>query len=119
MDLRLDGLTQPIAGIESLAAQEVFEIMVHRILEATPTGDAQNGWLPLNSAPKDGTDVDLFGFIKEHMAEPSRIADAHYSEGQWLFWAGDGPDDNWLPVFRPLLWRHIPAAPKKFLFLVE
>lgn len=67
-----------------------------------------NGWLPIESAPKDGTKIDVW-----HVNE--RVTDVYWSEIQdaWCFDGFFGPEEptpiSSLPA--PTHWQPLPAPP--------
>lgn len=63
-------------------------------------------WLPIESAPKDGTKVLLWS-DDEDSAEPVGYAVAWWSDGKWI---REGDDFN-LVVFDAAHWAALPAPP--------
>lgn len=64
-------------------------------------------WLPIETAPKDGTSV-LLG------TDRGAVGEARYIEGAW-WWAGNDPGDSWgRPVYdyEARGWMPLPDPPK-------
>lgn len=65
-----------------------------------------DGWLPIETAPKDGTAVDLW--CKHVLHGSTRAADAKFNGREWLI--GDCSErlnPDWIPTH----WRTLPASP--------
>ena len=73
--------------------------------------DAKPQWQPIETAPKDGSDVFAWG---PRWKQPDYI---HFRNGEWCEWVG--PDTGeWEPItfsepFLPTHWMPIPEPPKK------
>lgn len=73
------------------------------------------GWRTMDSAPKDGTRVDIW--LEPHDAEESgnahRRTDAYFQSGDWMFRSnsGGGPDVPARYHWRVVAWRHLPVPP--------
>lgn len=94
------------------------------MLAAAPEGPAPalQGWQPIESAPKDGTPVDLWCANSEF---PNRVTDAQWrkpTESEWFVHGGDGmktADAQWLdPLGWPMTgddapthWQPLPPPP--------
>ncbi len=70
---------------------------------------AEEGWRPIETAPTDGTPVDLWVDIVEeapnsfHLEnEPHRVARTYYADYRWF--GGEWP-------WKPTHWRPLPAPP--------
>ncbi len=69
-----------------------------------------NQWRPIDTAPKDGTPVDVW-------SRGRRITDAQYDRlsGSWLFWGLEDYENEALVPFPstcdPTHWMPIPEAP--------
>lgn len=78
---------------------------------------ARQAWLPIESAPRDGTKVDLWigQFPRQALVatEPHRAADCWFSGGEWWVYDERGEDEancrtsihgatHWLPLPAPL-----------------
>jgi hypothetical protein len=73
---------------------------------------APSPWRPIAEAPRDGTEVDLFGYPLEASSQPVRIADAHWHCGDWLVWDNMGNDEpRWRPVWNPTHFQPLPTPP--------
>ena len=75
--------------------------------------EAGEGWRPIESAPRDGTKVDLWGINHLHYAKRGeRIANIAW--GPVMDWMGHERDD-WRhgqgESFQPTHWRPLPAPP--------
>lgn len=84
---------------------------IERLRAAAAGAGAGAEWQPIETAPKDGTDVDLWGSLNK---EPRhRITDCHWHKGEWLVWGASGVDDepHWMPVFCASHWMPLPPAP--------
>lgn len=71
-------------------------------------------WRPIETAPRDGTKVDLWLVPRSRMliaTEPYRLADAWFSAGQW--WVYENNDEQRLPVWDDYIthWRPLPDPP--------
>lgn len=74
--------------------------------------DAGEGWRSMDSAPKDGTPVDLWCRAPGLSAGPGRVTDCWNFEGKW--WRYDeqyGDDQCRSRVHNASQWRPLPAAP--------
>lgn len=82
-------------------------------LEKQVNAAASNGWHDISTAPLDGTEVDLFGYIDYDKTEV-RLCDCEYSDGVWQhFLDGEMEDINnpknglgftpthWRPILKP------------------
>jgi hypothetical protein len=69
------------------------------------------GWLPIETAPRDGTLVDLWMKGPDNPGE--RQADCWYENGNW--WQEFGREGPAHPASRlgdePTHWRHLPEPP--------
>lgn len=70
-------------------------------------------WLPIETAPKDGTIVDLW--TSEHGG--ARVSDAKFDEGKWCTFRHEEEDrlgDGWWPVYLLTFthWMPLPQPPK-------
>lgn len=61
-------------------------------------------WQPIESAPKDGTEVDLWAY-------EGRAPACHYHCDEWMAWGGD-PEIGYITIKDPTHWRRIPAPPE-------
>jgi hypothetical protein len=50
-------------------------------------------WQSIENAPKDGTDVDLWGWIPYDMTE-IRLVDCEFKQGEWLYYVCG----TWKPI---------------------
>ena len=51
-------------------------------------------WQPIETAPKDGTSVDLWVVPRGFSAGGGRVCDAWFFDGQWWVYAEDGDEQN-------------------------
>jgi hypothetical protein len=67
---------------------------------------AMTEWQPIDTAPDDGRDVDLW-------AGDRRYADCHFHLCQWLYWSYESIDQepSWREVKNPSHWMPIPDPP--------
>jgi len=76
-------------------------------LRKSPTPD---GWRDISSAPTDGTEVDLFGYLDYDLLE-TRLTDCEYKYGNWFYFR----DGKMNPVsdigFNPTHWMPLPQPP--------
>ncbi|WGR59952.1 DUF551 domain-containing protein [Paracoccus ferrooxidans] len=66
-------------------------------------------WQPIETAPRDGTKIDLWTGYNE------RIADSMWLNGRgWVFWGTDGFESpGWEKVFpAPTHWMPLPQPPE-------
>jgi len=63
-------------------------------------------WQPIETAPRDGTEVDLW-------KGKHRLPNCHFHCGEWLWWNTTSVDDepSWLKVKDPTHWRPLPPGP--------
>lgn len=72
-----------------------------------------SGWRSMDSAPKDGTPVDLWCRAPGLSAGPGRVPDCWYSNGKW--WRYDeqyGDDQCRSRVHNATAWMPLPSAPE-------
>lgn len=67
---------------------------------------SMNEWQPIETAPKDGTEIDLW-------AGGFRFPDSKYYKDAWRYW---GPDDydsqEWVKIIHPVThWMPLPKPP--------
>lgn len=64
-------------------------------------------WLPIETAPKDGTTIDLWTKYLQ------RVADAKWMNGRWVVWGTNGFESpDWEAVFpEPTHWMPLPNPP--------
>lgn len=76
----------------------------HRI--EGPFPKPEQGWQPIESAPRDGTDIDLW-------ANGQRVTDCHWHCGQWLSWHSSSVDEEptWEAIKNATHWMPLPAPP--------
>ena len=63
-------------------------------------------WQPIETAPKDGTEVDLWCTNVADGAG-SRFAEMFFDEGQWTDWRSYRLEQKWKPTH----WMHCPTGP--------
>lgn len=63
-------------------------------------------WQPIETAPRDGTEVDLW-------KGKHRLPNCHFHCGEWLWWNTTIVDDepSWLKVKDPTHWRPLQPGP--------
>lgn len=85
---------------------------VKNALSASQPGTEREGWRSMDSAPEDGTPVDLWCRAPGLSAGPARTPDCWYHEGHW--WRHDfdhGDDQGRSRVHNATHWRDIPSPP--------
>ena len=77
-------------------------------------GESGAAWQPIETAPRDGTEVDLFGFPMVESTKRVRIVDCHFHCGEWLRW-GDWTDieGSWDVIANPTHWQPLPTPPEQ------
>lgn len=69
-------------------------------------------WRPIESAPKDGTVVDLFARSAGFSAGPGRIPECWFSDGRWWRWDSQYGDDQCRSrVSNVTHWQPLPPPP--------
>lgn len=65
-------------------------------------------WQPIETAPKDGTTIDLW------LQAGERIADARWNRDAWRFWCQDEFESmDWIKIVgRATHWMPLPEPPK-------
>lgn len=134
-------LVDKIADMIGLPEDQELDITVFQLwfssamLSAAPVPpEGEGGWLPIKSAPKDGTEVLLFAPATTYQGKPvlERITMGHwttdeecqrvigdcggecrcleydYDEPFWLSW-----DGGFLAELPPTHWRPLPTAPRE------
>jgi hypothetical protein len=103
-------LRDEYAGLEQRLLSEA------EALEQGPASD--DGWMPIESAPKDGTEIlttglDSNSVIATKWLSPGpyvRGEHSHYHKEDGWYWAGW---DGAVGPVRPTKWRPLPPAPKE------
>lgn len=68
-------------------------------------------WRPIETAPKDGTEVDLWCQNQSTLTTGgARITDCHYHCDEWLKY-GDDAEIGWTRVHNATHWMPIPGSP--------
>lgn len=111
--MRADPPAPTLAAVEANRA--------HAALRTTPAASPPaptplpagmvDGWRPIETAPRDGTQVDLWQPIGD---SGDRIADCRWMNGCWREWGiGDFDTMDWrrLDGREPTHWRPLPAPP--------
>lgn len=71
-----------------------------------PTSQPRSAWQAIDTAPKDGTLIDVWA--------TERVPDVKWLRGYWRHWALDGYDNMaWVPIdgLTPTHWMPLPAPP--------
>lgn len=86
-------------------------------LRAQPAGGGESlsvaqgqGWLPIESAPRDGTPI-LLGYINSHAEEGFWMGDASRNHWNETGWYATGEDVLCEHPSHPDVWQPLPAAP--------
>lgn len=94
-----------------ITTKEISEINV--LLKAALTQpldiDALKGWMPIESAPRDGTEILVFYPVTMNTAVPGWVVPASYKEWAWF---RSGTDLFLTGEHSPTHWQHLPAPPK-------
>lgn len=71
-----------------------------------------SGWQPIETAPKDGTKVDLYSVDRKE-----RYPDCKWLKNEWHYWGLDGFDNmDWVRLGKyenPSHWMPLPSLPKQ------
>lgn len=73
-------------------------------------GESKSEWLDIETAPKDGTEVDLFA------PALGRRPDCAFAKGEWVEWGQDSFDTLErvsLKPYTPTHWMPLPAPPQE------
>lgn len=102
---------EQIATLEKLGNSKAFSSLAVRSLIARIRAEAE--WQPIETAPKDGTRIDIWAINHSLFNKPgSRIIDAYW--GRVSDWMGRERDD-WVGAasehIEPTHWRPLPAPP--------
>ena len=85
-----------------------LELAITKALEAAAVAPPEAAWLPIDSAPKDGTP--FLCFHPDDVFSPVPGIDLIWWEPSKQFWTMDG--DSTVPfVAKPTHWRPLPAPP--------
>lgn len=113
-DAPMDGRHSDVAGAD---AYELFR-------EAVAALSPQEGWRPIETAPKDGTKIDLlFPGVRGRTINCFWHQGSIHPEGGWFWvtptWGDKGkllPEDDWFwnccPSMEPTHWMPQPAPPQ-------
>ena len=90
------------AALVRHAREEAADLLVY--LTAL---EAALSWQPIETAPMDGTEVDLW-------RGKHRFPNCHHHCGEWLWWNTTSVDDepSWLKVKDPTHWLPLPPGPE-------
>ena len=96
-----DAALSPAALVRH-AREEAADLLVY--LTAL---EAALSWQPIETAPMDGTEVDLW-------RGKHRFPNCHFHCGEWLWWNTTSVDDepSWLKVKDPTHWLPLPPGPE-------
>lgn len=111
---KYDSMCVVIGTFPTKARGEVFKMRdeaFERLRTAIAAFEAASGggWRPIESAPKDGTEIDIWDDVLKR-----RRPDCHWHCGKWLRWASNSIDDEprWIPVPGATHWQPLPPPPK-------
>lgn len=68
-------------------------------------------WLPIETAPKDGTKVDLWLVLDHPGLKPYRCCDCMFLNGRWCDSVGVNNPGGWPVYGTPTHWMPSPEAP--------
>lgn len=75
-------------------------------------------WQPIETAPKDGTEIDIWA-IDSQEGYGRRLPNCRYLDGQWLQWTERDIFDEPYPHYdyilnqlEPLYWMPLPESPE-------
>ncbi len=120
-----------LSGPNSIArAKEVAAALYRAFLAAAPSSSwrdeqvERDEWKPIESAPRDGTMVDLWiGQFPRQMlvaTEPRRAPDCWFAGGEWRTHDDFGESgDGWTSVHGATHWRPLPAPPRAALSALQ
>lgn len=77
-----------------------------------PEVSSDAGWRPIDSAPRDGTKVDLWCRAPGISAGPGRVPDCWYSVGKWWCYDDYGDDQCRSEVHNATHFMPLPEPPK-------
>jgi Protein of unknown function (DUF551) len=80
------------------------------LLDAASIERRRTYWRPIETAPKDGTEVDLWCINQSALSSSGRATDCHYHCGEWLKY-GDSAEVGWFAVHNATHWMPLPAPP--------
>lgn len=85
------------------------------IRQALQSKIGADGWMPIETAPRDGTEIDIW-FSSD--SGGYRIANCKYIDEQWYNYTLDEEfhEMDWMPVYdqqSALYWMPLPPAPRK------
>lgn len=72
-----------------------------------------NGWLPMETAPRDGTEFLIYVPPHERYGTPAVMAVVYWEGGGGWPWRLANDEENWTswPEQAPTHWRPLPPAP--------
>lgn len=83
------------------------------MLSAAPPPPAESGWRPIEEAPRDGTEVDLWGIsLCSQNPKKMRQTNCHYHCGEWLRWEALDGEPTWTRVVEVTHWMPLPPSPQ-------
>lgn len=108
-----------IEDAQDSAIPEPWEVAEHHagiaadaILNLAPVGGRGEGWRPIETAPKDGTKVDLWCRAPGLSAGSGRVPDCWFSAGRWWAYDEHGDDQCRSQVHNATHWRPLPPPPQ-------
>ncbi|WP_396660643.1 DUF551 domain-containing protein [Methylobacterium bullatum] len=113
-DRRIEEDEANVAFIAALVSAYRSGSLIHRSALAEDTARAEEGWEPIETAPKDGTEVDLWA-VKDHGRSAGRRTNCHW--GRPVFGAEYFGNPGWRGLENqyssetPTHWRPLPAPP--------
>jgi hypothetical protein len=106
-----DDVWTALANNEANGREAEMALFSQALLSAYERGRAEREWQPIETAPKDGTKVDLWVIFKE--AGPRRFPDAHWNDklGGWQLGEYNALDYMTPPTITH--WMKVPPPPAK------
>jgi hypothetical protein len=91
-----------------------IDILGKSVLPAEPGKEVRQEWQPIETAPKDGTRIDVW--VPTWLRTGNRMPNAKWRDGRWSFWWE--PTQEWLSIEEeyeggPSHWMPLPPPPKE------